>query len=277
MSEEANSAETHNRMPTKTKGPHQLTTTEHQRSDKGYTRCTTTGTAEKEFRVQVEHFYQEAFNRIKKLVCKDMTLHYFDVRKPVTIQVDASFIIESDHRSLEQINMKNLADTPACLQRMLLRLQNCDLAIKYKKMLLADTLSCYAPQNGPEVTLDIAIHHVHITPEKKLEFQRSIQDDPLLHTLAETIVAGWPEKVSDVPNVLRPYHQYQYMTVEDGLILKGESLITPPPQQKGRRYYTGYIRDTKASPSASITQHCVYWPGINQDIKCMVESCATCQ
>ena len=47
-------------------------------------------------------------------------------------------------------------------------------------MLLADTLSCYAPQNGPEVALDIAIHHVHIAPEKKLEFQRTIQYDPLL-------------------------------------------------------------------------------------------------
>ena len=33
---------------------------------------------------------QEAFNRIMKLVCKDTTLHYFDIWKPVTIQVDAS-------------------------------------------------------------------------------------------------------------------------------------------------------------------------------------------
>ena len=33
--------------------------------------------------------YQEACNRIKRLVCKDTTLHYFDVQKPVTIQVDA--------------------------------------------------------------------------------------------------------------------------------------------------------------------------------------------
>ena len=47
-------------------------------------------------------------------------------------------------------------------------------------MLLTDTLSHYAPQNGPEVALDITIHHVHITPEKKLEFQETIQDDPLL-------------------------------------------------------------------------------------------------
>ena len=34
--------------------------------------------------------YQEAFDRIKELVCKDTTLCYFDVGKPVTIQVDAS-------------------------------------------------------------------------------------------------------------------------------------------------------------------------------------------
>ena len=178
-----------------------------------------------------------------------MTLCYFDVRKPVTIQVDASgkglgaallqegrpvafaskaltpteqqyaniecellacvfgaerlhtyvfgqaFTIESDHKPLEQINLKNLADTPARLQRMLLRLQNYDHKIKYKpgkQMILADALSRYAPQVGPEVPLDITIHRIHITPEKKLEFQRTIQDDPLLQSLAETIVAGWP-------------------------------------------------------------------------------------
>ena len=160
-----------------------------------------------------------------------MILRYFDIQRPVTIQVNASgkglgaallqeghpvafaskaltptklqyaniehellacvfraehfhtyvfgqsFIIESDHKPLEQINLKNMADTPACLQRILLRLQNYDLTIRYKpgrEMFLANALSCYASQNGPEVALDIAIHHVHITPEKKIEFQRSI-------------------------------------------------------------------------------------------------------
>ena len=34
--------------------------------------------------------YQEVFDRIKKLVCKDMTLHYFDIWQPVTIKVDTS-------------------------------------------------------------------------------------------------------------------------------------------------------------------------------------------
>ena len=143
-----------------------------------------------------------------------------------------AFTIESDHKPLEQINLKNLADTPACLQRMLLRLQNYDLKIKYKpgkQMILTDALSRYAPQVGPEVPLDIAIHHIHITPEKKLEFQQTIQDDPLLQSLTETIVAGWPENASDVPNALRPYHNHRdELTVEDGLILKGEALVIPP-------------------------------------------------
>ena len=54
-------------------------------------------------------------------------------------------------------------------------------------MIFAGSLSRYAPQVGPEVPLDTGIHHVHITPEEKLEFKQTIQDDPLLKSLAETI------------------------------------------------------------------------------------------
>ena len=96
-------------------------------------------------------------------------------------------------------------------------------------MILATALLRYAPQVGPEVPLDITIHHIHIIPEKKLEFQQTIQDDPLLTSLAETIVAGWPENVSDVPKLLRLYHNHHAeITVEDGLILKRKALIITP-------------------------------------------------
>ena len=47
-------------------------------------------TAEKDSEFMWNPTYQEAFNQIKKLVCKDTTLWYFDIRKPVTVQVDAS-------------------------------------------------------------------------------------------------------------------------------------------------------------------------------------------
>ena len=57
-------------------------------------------------------------------------------------------------------------------------------------MLVADALSYYASLRATGIPLDITINHVHITPDRKTEFQTLIQDDPLLHSLAETIIAG---------------------------------------------------------------------------------------
>ena len=54
-----------------------------------------------------------------------------------------SFIAGSDHKLLEMIAMKNLANAPPCLQRMLLELQRYDVTIKYRpgnQMQLADML-----------------------------------------------------------------------------------------------------------------------------------------
>ena len=278
--------------------------------------------------------YQVAFDKLKSLVCEDTTLRYFNMKKPVTIQVDASgkglgaaliqddgpvafaskaltpteqryannerellacvfgaerfrtyvfgrhFTIESDHKSLEQISMKNLADAPVCLQRMLLRLQDYDFTIKYRpgeEMVIADTLSRYSPEDTPEILLDISVNHVYIDAEKKRDYQLAIKDDPLLSALADTIIAGWPDDIKDVPKALRPYHgQCDSLTVEDGLILRGEAIIVPPGERKKvlEQIHQGHLGTSKCQYRA---RQCVYWPGINKDIEQLVEACATCQ
>ena len=48
-----------------------------------------------------------------------------------TYLLGRSFVAESDHKPLEMIAMKNLANAPPCLQRMLLELQRYDVTIKY--------------------------------------------------------------------------------------------------------------------------------------------------
>ena len=61
-----------------------------------------------------------------------------------TYLLGRSFVAESDHKPLEMIAMKNLANAPPRLQRMLLELQRYDVTIKYrpgKEMQLADALS----------------------------------------------------------------------------------------------------------------------------------------
>ena len=74
---------------------------------------------------------------------------------------------------------------------------------------------------------------MHITPSRKTEFQALIQDDPLLCSLAETIIVGWPDNINDAPHALCPYHGHRnILTVEDGLILWGEALIIPSSERE---------------------------------------------
>ena len=83
------------------------------------------------------------------------------------------FMIESDHKPLKQIMLRNLADAPASLQQMLLCLQDYDIHMKYqpgREMLITDVPSHYAPLAAPVIPLDISVNHLHITPQKKIDF-----------------------------------------------------------------------------------------------------------
>ena len=52
-----------------------------------------------------------------------------------------------------------------------------------KEMTLPDALSRYHPQPGPEMPLDIAIHHTHLKPQRKTAFQHVIAADPELQAI----------------------------------------------------------------------------------------------
>ena len=121
---------------------------------------------------------------------------------------------------------------------------------------------------------------IYIDAEKKWEYQLAIKDDPLLSALADTIITGWPDNIKDVPKALwalRPYHgQHDLLTVEDGLIVRGEAIIIPPGERKKvlEQIHQGHLGTSKCQYRA---RQCVYWPGINKDIEQLVEACATCQ
>ena len=69
-------------------------------------------------------------------------------------------MIHTDHKSLEQISMKNLVDAPVYLQRILLKLQDYDFTIKYfsgQEMVAAYTLSIYSPEDAPDILIGISI------------------------------------------------------------------------------------------------------------------------
>ena len=112
---------------------------------------------------------------------REMLAAVFGVERFHTYIYGWSFMIESDHKPLKSISRKNLADMPAWLQCMMLCLQGYDFTIHYcpgKEMVIPDTLSQFSPWPGPDLPLDIAIHHACITPDCKEAFQQAFINDP---------------------------------------------------------------------------------------------------
>ena len=108
---------------------------------------------------------------------REMLAFVFGVERFCTYVYGWSFMIESDHKPLESISRKNLADMTAWLQCMMLCLQGYDLTIHYcpgKGMVILDTLSQFSPQPGPDLPLD----HACIMPNCKEAFQQAFVNDP---------------------------------------------------------------------------------------------------
>ena len=74
------------------------------------------------------------------------------------------FICQSDNKPLEDIHLKYLSDALPRLQRLLLKLQPYDIAIKYvtgSQVPVADALSRVSPSGRTEIKgLDVTIHKI---------------------------------------------------------------------------------------------------------------------
>ena len=179
-------------------------------------------------------------------------------------------MIKSDHKLLESISRKNLADTPAWLQCMMLCLQVYDFTIRYhpgKEMVIPDTLSQFSPQPGPDLPLDIAIHHACIMPDCKEAFQQAFINDPEMQGLADLIITGCPKDIKEVPHPLHPYWQHrETLTIEDSLVLQGEALIIPPAKRE-RVLHQLHQFHQGITKSQLLMCGSFFWPGINKAIK----------
>ena len=188
-------------------------------------------------------------------------------------------MIKSDHKLLESISRKNLADMPAWLQCMMLCLQGYNLTICYwpgKEMVIPDMLFWFSPQPGPAFPLDIVIHHAHIMPNCKEAFQQGFINDPEMQALANLIVTDWPKSIKEVPHPLHPYWQHrETLTITDGLVLWGEALVIPPAKREKvlhqlHQFHQGIMK------SQLLMHGSLFWPGINKAIEEVVCQCETC-
>jgi hypothetical protein len=145
-------------------------------------------------------------------------------------------IIETDQKPLEMICLKNINSAPPRLQRMLLKIQPYSVTVKYrpgKEMIIPDALSRHSSHNKEEIKLDVRIAHIQFTRDLLNDLRESTNLDSVLNALKEIVHIGWPESAKQVPNLVKPYWAFRdEITVEDGLLLKGDRIIIPITQQE---------------------------------------------
>ena len=99
----------------------------------------------------------------------------------------------------------------------------------------------------------------------------------MLNKLTETIIAGWPENVKDLPPDIRSFWSFRdQLYVENGLVLKGQQLVIPRMQQPEilRHLHTAHLGKEKTKLLARDT---VYWLIITKGIDRLVQTCNVCQ
>jgi len=204
--------------------------------------------------------------------------------------------VESDHKPLEIIFKKPIADSSKRYQLMLLYLQKYSLKVTYKKgslLSIADTLSrAYLNKSAEKILGEVfeteearliekieAISSLEDVPNNKRrleEIRAATKIDPTMRRLVAVIREGWPDIKKCVAADLKPYFDVRAeLTYEDDLILKGDRLVIPVAQ---RQVVMANLHSSHFGIEGTLAKarEYVYWPGMNKQVKDMIASCDVC-
>lgn len=197
-------------------------------------------------------------------------------------------LVESDHKPLEIIHKKPLISAPKRLQRMFLRLQKYEIEIMYKpgkEMYVADALSRAHPKklSKEACTEEVFkifedINMVEYLPISQARMLKIKQTSDVTHELLKkTILEGWPRTKESTPMEVHPYfHVRDELSVQDGIVYRGTRCVIPKGLRAEvmRKLHQSHIG---AEGCLRRARECVYWPGMNSEIKDLVSKCDTCR
>ena len=191
--------------------------------------------------------------------------------------------IETDHQPLVTIAKKPLATAPARLQRLLLKLQNYNFNLIYKKgkdLHVADALSRaflpYTPTSDNDMLDYEVLSVLPVSSEKMEELRKATAEDECLQKIHKYALIGWPVRDGGVSPEIRPYFSFRDELIpEDGVILKGDKIVVPTSLQQdyAQQVHRGHIGLEATKRRA---KDIMFWPTMNRDIEKLVEQCGIC-
>ena len=125
---------------------------------------------------------------------------------------------------------------------MILRLQKYNINVVYKpgsQMYVADhpSRAYLADQGEPSDEFQVfaleleeinLLNNVKITSERLAQLQKATEQDPIMQSLTNTILVGWPDKSEEVPTPIQDHWNYrEEPTLYNGVLFKSQRIIIP--------------------------------------------------
>ncbi|KAL1259036.1 hypothetical protein QQF64_009613 [Cirrhinus molitorella] len=222
-----------------------------------------------------EEHYAQVEKELLGLVFACVKFHDYICGRPVTV--------ETDHQPLITILRKPLHTASVRIKQMMLKLQCYHLNVIYKRvceLYVADALSrAHLPTKDTTEAIEdydvLALEGV-LSSRRIDELKQTTQADALCKHLMDTILTGWPDSYKDVPHDIRPFYAMRdELTVDDGLILRGQRYIIPHALQKHylTQLHQGHpgLQSTKQR-----ARETMFWPTMYSDIEREVSRCTPC-
>eukprot|EP00918_Siedleckia_nematoides_P018879 GHVU01040323.1.p1 GENE.GHVU01040323.1~~GHVU01040323.1.p1 ORF type:complete len:414 (+),score=37.75 GHVU01040323.1:33-1274(+) len=120
--------------------------------------------------------------------------------------------------------------------------------------------------------------HISLYQNKRLqEILKYTQEDECLQKLKDVILTGWPKSKSSLHPFAAPYFDFRdELTVADGLIFRGERLVIPKNLRHSIKSDI-HLGHSGVESSLRRAREYVYWPGMNNEIKQLIQTCETCR
>ena len=203
--------------------------------------------------------------------------------------IGKQFHVETDHKPLVSLlGSKNLDELPIRIQRYRMRLMRFSYTISYvpgKQLVIADALS-RAPlssstpsdddfQAEVEMFVNAVIQSVPATEQRLKEIQEAQEADEIFQKLHQYCKNGWSHRQS-VAGAVQPYlSAASEITVNNGLLLKGNRIIVPSVLRLDilDKLHSGHQGISKCRERA---RQAVWWPGLNRQLEELVRSCSKC-
>jgi hypothetical protein len=149
-------------------------------------------------------------------------------------------------------------------------------------MLLTDLLSrAYIPTaEHPERSEFEYVNTLSFLPISKSQLDQvgaETQRDDTLRALEGVILQGWPEDKKSLPPQVLPYFSMKdELTVEHGLIFRGERVVilTGLRQLMKQKIHSSHMGTESCLRRA---REYIFLPGMSAEIRQLVEACETCQ